>query len=74
MKPTEMADMMFKNSGNFAQRALENTNQQDKINDVAAAIRDLAAGMESVSTGLRATYMLLEQMKQQQERARMGRP
>lgn len=74
MRPTEMADFMFRNSSMFAQHALENTNQDDKINDVAAAVRDLAGGLQNLSTGLRATYLEIEKLKQQLERARAGRP
>ena len=74
MRPTEMAEFMFRISGDSAQRVLNNPDQNDKINDLAAAVRDLAGGLQNMNTGLRATYILLEQVKQQQERARTARP
>ncbi len=65
MGPTDMAKIQFDAAGNWGQRVVEG-NGSNPINDlqnVAAACRDIAGGLNQMAVGLRATYILLEEVK-----------
>jgi hypothetical protein len=69
-RPTEQASYFFKKAYNFADQAgayYQVTRQggSDEMGNryLSAAVRELANGLEHLSDGLRATYMLLEEVK-----------
>lgn len=64
MTPTEMAKLLFENAGRFAQApVMRNGSDPRDIKDIAAAVRDTADGLQNLAVGLRATYILLEEVK-----------
>ena len=60
---TEEAEQAFTDGLTACDRALATNNQMHKLDDMAAAIQDLCSGLVSLSRGLRATYIRIEQLK-----------
>lgn len=71
MRPTELANMKFVATGRlgFAVKDIIMKNPSDPVQHGAAlviigeAIAELAIGLAELSNGLRATYILLEQVQ-----------
>lgn len=65
MGPTDMAKIQFEAAGNWGQRVVEgnSSNPSDDLKNIAAACRDIAGGLSQMAVGLRATYILLEELK-----------
>lgn len=74
--PTEMAETYFADASKHADRAVSNYGyyravpQQDKYEykqtadmALARAVYDLSRGLKHLSVGLRATYLLLDEVK-----------
>jgi hypothetical protein len=71
-RPTQEASYKFKKAYGFADRAgafyqvTHSTGNEEMGNRfLSAAVRELAQGLEHLSDGLRATYILLEEVKNQ---------
>jgi hypothetical protein len=62
-KPTEYADLMFSAAANAAFPGFTKKNGLDP-KELANVLHKIAGGLEGVSVGLRATYMLLAEVKQ----------
>lgn len=68
-RPTENATFKFNKAYSFADKAgayyqVTRGGDEEKGNQyLASAIRELASGLEHLSTALRATYILLEEIK-----------
>jgi hypothetical protein len=69
-RPTEQANYRFNKANRFADQAggfftaTHIKGNEDKGHSyLCAAVRELAEGMQHLSDGLRATYILLEQVK-----------
>jgi len=60
---TEEAEQAFTEGLTACDRALANNNELRKLDDMAAAIQDLCSGFVSLSRGLRATYIKIEQVE-----------
>ena len=73
MRPTELADFEFVQSILVAGRVLDDNAAPQYIRDLALAIASLGGGLRQMSVGLRATYILLEQLKAEQDRPPAGR-
>lgn len=73
MTPTDMAKMLFSNSGRWTQTVVEANTGSEDIKNIAAAIRDMAGGLENMAIGLRATYMLLEKIERSLAAQNRGR-
>src|SRR5689334_123711 len=77
MRPTELSKMLFQTASNSARTAMQSAAAPEHIKNLAHAVATTAEGLESLSTGLRATYMLLEQVKtllERQNGPRLGKP
>jgi hypothetical protein len=59
MRPTDQAKFFFSNAANKAIKGVTHTNGLSP-KELADVLHKLAAGMEELAVGLRATYMLLE--------------
>ena len=68
MRPTELADFEFMQAIMIAGKILDDNSAPQYIRDLALAIASLGGGLRQMSVGLRATYILLEQLKMQQDR------
>lgn len=68
MRPTEMAHILFSTAPMMADSVVQSNasaaNSDFAMKQLAAAIRNIADGLDSLATGQRATYMLLERMQQ----------
>jgi hypothetical protein len=62
-KNAEFADVMFASAANTAYPGFTSKNGLDP-KEIADILHKIAAGLEGVSVGLRATYMLLAEVKQ----------
>ncbi len=65
-KPTEMAKLFFSNAANTAFLGMR-TGINDK--DLANVLHKIAAGLEEMATGLRATYILLSEVRELQRQS-----
>lgn len=68
-RPTQIA------SGHF-QRAMQQSYEAAEFKDIArlaGAVNALASGLDNMNTGLRATYMLLEEVKELLKPQQFGR-
>jgi hypothetical protein len=63
MRPTELAHATFQVAADSARRAMESKDAPEYIKNLAHAVANMADGLDSLATGLRATYMSLEQVK-----------
>lgn len=65
MQPTEFAKMQFDTAARWAQQVVEGNslNTSEDLKNIAAACRDIAGGLNQLAVGLRATYILLEDVK-----------
>jgi hypothetical protein len=63
MRPTEMAHILFSTASQFAHSVVMDNKSPDYAKTLAASIRNTADGLDSMATGLRATYILLEEVK-----------
>jgi len=68
--PTEAANIKFRSASRSALSLMGNLNSNPDFNTLGVlvvnlgyAISELSKGMEELSTGLRATYILLEQVQ-----------
>jgi|EndMetStandDraft_5_1072996.scaffolds.fasta_scaffold282222_2 hypothetical protein len=68
--PTQQANYKFKKAQDFADKAggfyqvTHSTGNVEMGNrHLSAAVRELASGLQHLSDGLRATYILLDQVK-----------
>lgn len=71
MRPTDISTVLFKTASDSAHRAMERNDTPEYMKDLSHAISNMAAGLENLSTGLRATYILLEEVKNLQQKASM---
>lgn len=74
-KPTEMAKMFFSTAANTAFPGILGNGIGPQ--DLANILHKMAAGLEEMATGLRATYILLAEVKeliQRQNSPPVGRP
>jgi hypothetical protein len=60
--PTKTAEDAFQFAMNVLQQVKTNTNDEMNLN-VRAALSNMAYGLKNLSIGLRATYMLLEDVQ-----------
>jgi hypothetical protein len=60
---TEQAEEAFTDGLAASDRALATNNQMHKLDNMAAAIQDLCSGLVSLSRGLRATHIRIEQLE-----------
>jgi hypothetical protein len=75
-RPTEQAQKWFENAQTIAARAertlwktpMTSSSHQSGIYDQAMALGNLAKGLGEIAVGLRATYILLEEVKNLLER------
>jgi hypothetical protein len=74
-RPTEEANFKFKKAYGFADKAggfyqVTRVNGSDEMGNryLASAVRELASGLQHLSDGLRATYILLEEVKNGNQR------
>jgi hypothetical protein len=78
MRPTELADMNFQTAVRAANDAvnIEAAAKGAETYDInmAKAIRSMAVGLGQLSTGLRATYMLLDEVNGKLDRLTRSRP
>jgi hypothetical protein len=65
MRPTELADFEFVQAIFIAGKILDDNSAPQYIRDLALAIASLGGGLRQMSVGLRATYILLEQLQTQ---------
>ena len=62
-RPTDSAIALFSVSLDYARMAYEDPRGLDnQIKDLAMSQREMAAGLKHLATGLRATYILLEEV------------
>lgn len=74
-KPTEMAKLFFSAAANTAFPGILGNGIKPK--DLANVLHKIAAGLEEMATGLRATYLLLAEVKElirRQNAPPAGRP
>jgi hypothetical protein len=74
-KPTEMAKIFFSAAANTASPGIVGNGIGPK--DLANVLHKIAAGLEEMATGLRATYILLAEVKELLRRQNIppaGRP
>jgi endonuclease IV len=62
MRPTEIAETNFHMAFVFTQ------GQKQTIDNVMTVLNQLAQGLSAMNTGLRATYMKLEEIERQMKR------
>lgn len=77
MGPTEMAKVQFDVANKWGHAVVESNSASEDLKNLGAACRDIAGGLTDMSTGLRATYMLLEKIERmltEQARRNMIRP
>jgi len=72
MRPTEQAEFYFVDASLIAGQVLNRDDAPQYARDLALAISSVAAGLKQLSIGLRATYLLLEQARERQERPSAG--
>ncbi|MEO8648017.1 MAG: hypothetical protein ABI539_02505 [Acidobacteriota bacterium] len=70
MKPTEKARLRFQGAGTTSQLARTFAEEGGVIyrTMVADSLNGLALGLEEMATGIRATYILLDQIKRSLEK------
>lgn len=73
MRPTELADFEFVQAILVAGNVLDDNAAPKYIRDLALAIASLGGGLRQMNVGLRATYILLEQVQAEQNRSPGGR-
>ncbi len=61
-KPTEMAEYNFKSAQSSFTRGVLNAGSNLTAMDTFAGLQHIADGLVNLSIGLRATYMLLEEV------------
>lgn len=59
---TEEAEQAFTEASTACDRASATDNQLHKLDNMNAAIQDIAYGLLNLSRGLRATYIRIEQL------------
>lgn len=71
-RPTEQASFKFKKAYGFADKAgafyqVTRANGSEEMGNryLSAAVRELAEGLQHLSDGLRATYVLLDKIKEE---------
>lgn len=77
MRPTELATLLFQTASNSAHSAVLDKAAPNYMKNIAHAVQLNADGLQSMATGLRATYILLEEVKgllQRQNAQQSGRP
>ena len=62
MRPTDYAKVHLKSAKQFADRMISAKNEHEYQMAAGAAVDVFAFALEELSTGLRATYMLLEKV------------
>ena len=62
-RPTEMARMFFSTAANAAFPGIMRNNGIES-KELANVLHKIAAGLEEMATGLRATYILLEEVRE----------
>ena len=74
-RPTEQANFNFKKAYDFADRAgayyqATHASGSEEMGNryLSSAVRELASGLQHLSDGLRATYILLEEIKNGNQR------
>jgi hypothetical protein len=74
-RPTQQANFNFKKAYDFADKAgafyqvtHASGNEEMGNRNLASAVRELASGLQHLSDGLRATYLLLEEIKNGNQR------
>jgi hypothetical protein len=70
MRPTDQAHVLFQTASMMAHWTVTDNNAPQYAQNLGAAIRNTADGLDSLATGLRATYMLLEEVKTLLQRQR----
>jgi len=66
MRPTEQAEFYFLDATIIAGQVLDVPDAPKYARDLALAISSVAAGLKQLSIGLRATYILLEEAREQE--------
>jgi hypothetical protein len=74
-RPTEHANFKFRKAYTFADKAggfyqVTHANGNEEMGNryLSSAVRELAEGLQHLSDGLRATYILLEEIKNGSQR------
>jgi hypothetical protein len=74
-RPTQQANFNFKKAYDFADKAgafyqITHASGNEEMGNrfLASAIRELASGLQHLSDGLRATYILLDEVKDGSQR------
>ena len=60
---TQEAEQAFNEANTACDRALATNDQMHKLDNMNAAIQDIAFGLLNLSRGLRATYIKIEQVE-----------
>jgi hypothetical protein len=76
MRPTAMASSDLDQAARAGADAMKGENRQsgDSVVYLGEGVAHIAMGLQSMNTGLRATYMLLEQIKKDLDELRARRP
>jgi hypothetical protein len=62
MRPTQVADFLFRNAQDFSATG------PDDVAKVNAVLHQMVQGLAAMNTGLRATYMKLEEIEREIKR------
>ena len=77
MRPTDRAHQNFLGAKTTSSMAVNESNSSNLSmydNLMAQPLGAIVDGLDDMATGMRATYILLEQIKDQLEKQRLGRP
>jgi len=67
-KPTQVAELLFSRAANTTFPGYAGSKGGIDPKDLAMVLHDIAAGLEQMAIGLRATYMLLEKVDSKLQR------
>ncbi|RFB79711.1 hypothetical protein [Methylovirgula sp. 4M-Z18] len=67
-KPTEEAEYNFRNAQRSFTRGILNAGNDLNATDTFAGLQYIAEGLVNLATGLRATYLLLEEVNRKLDR------
>ena len=70
MTPTEVAEMKFRNAQGSFTRGILNAGKDNNAADTFAGLSYICEGLGSLAVGVRATYMLLEEVNRKLDQQR----
>jgi hypothetical protein len=71
-RPTELAEYSFRNAQGSFTRGILNTKNDLTAGDTFAGLQYIAEGLGNLATGLRATYLLLEEVNRKLDQRGVG--